>query len=72
LNSKYILFSTVERNLLRVGTHNGPPMNPTHVREWNFAEFDAYISSRFEVLEHFISNSAQATQCLLCTPRRID
>jgi SAM-dependent methyltransferase len=69
-NPRYIVFSTPDRNLFRAGTHNGPPLNPAHVREWSFAEFEAYIDSRFEVLEHFISNNLQSTQCLLCEPRR--
>jgi hypothetical protein len=65
----YVVLSTPDRNLLRAGTHNGPPRNPAHTREWSFAEFEAYIASRFRVLEHFISNGAQGTQCLLCTLR---
>jgi SAM-dependent methyltransferase len=69
LNPRFIVLSTPDRNLLRAGTHNGPPRNPAHVREWSFVEFEAYIASRFEVWEHFISNSGQATQCLLCAPR---
>jgi hypothetical protein len=68
INSKYVILSTPERNLLRAGTHNGPPRNPAHMREWNFTEFETYVASRFHVLEHFISNSAQGTQCLLCAP----
>lgn len=69
VNPRYIVLSTPDRNLLRVGTHNGPPRNPAHAREWSFVQFEAYIASRFQVLEHFISNSAQGTQCLLCAPR---
>ncbi len=69
VNPQYIVLSTPDRNLFRSGTHNGPPLNPMHVREWSFAEFEAYIDSRFEVLEHFISNNLQSTQCLLCRPR---
>jgi hypothetical protein len=69
---KYVVFSTPDRNLLRVGTHNGPPHNPAHIREWNFVEFEAYIASRFQILEHFISNRVQATQCLLCAPLRAE
>ena len=69
VNPRYIVMSTPDRNLLRAGTHNGPPRNPAHAREWSFAQFEAYIGRRFQVLEHFISNSAQATQCVLCTPR---
>ena len=60
--------STPDRNLLRVGTHDGPPANPAHVREWSFAEFHAYIAQSFRIEEHFISCAAQGTQCLLCTP----
>ena len=69
LHPRYLVLSTPDRNLLLAGTHNGPPRNSAHVREWSFTEFEAYVASRFQVLEHFISNSAQATQCLLCAPR---
>jgi hypothetical protein len=51
--------------VLGFGTHN-----PAHFREWSFVEFEAYVRSHFDILEHFISNSAQATQCILCSPRR--
>jgi SAM-dependent methyltransferase len=67
---RWAVFSTPERDLLRCGTHSGPPGNPAHVREWNFAELRAYLSSRFEVVEHFVSNAAQCTQCALVRPRR--
>lgn len=62
---RFIVISTPERNLLMQGTHNGPPNNQAHVREWSLAEFRAYMESEFEVLAHFISNGAQATQCVL-------
>jgi SAM-dependent methyltransferase len=68
MNPKQIVISTPDRNLLRVGTFNGPPQNPTHIREWSFIEFRAYIDQWFKVTEHFISNPAQATQCILCEP----
>jgi len=68
LRPQYVVFSTPDRNLLNAGTHDGPPLNPAHVREWNYAEFQAYIKSRFKVLEHFISNAFQSTQCVLCSP----
>jgi hypothetical protein len=64
---RYVVFSTPDRNLLRAGTHDGPPGNPAHVREWSFAEFHAYIAQWFQIKEHFISCAAQGTQCLLCT-----
>lgn len=66
---RYIVLSTLDRDLLRVGTHDGPPRNPWHVREWNFTELHHYVRSRFEILAHFTSNATQATQCVLCTPR---
>lgn len=70
LTPQYVIFSTPDRNLLNAGTHNGPPINPAHIREWSYAEFQAFIGSRFRILEHFISNTSQATQCLLCVPLR--
>jgi SAM-dependent methyltransferase len=69
LHPKWIVVSTPDRNLLREGTHDGPPHEPTHVREWSYAEFRAYIGSRFEIEAHFITWPAQATQCVLCRPR---
>ena len=64
---RYIVLSTPDRNLLRAGTHDGPPKNPAHVREWSFVEFHAYIAHWFHIENHFISCAAQGTQCLLCT-----
>jgi SAM-dependent methyltransferase len=68
LAPRYVIFSTPERNLLRVGSHDGPPCNTAHVREWSMPEFRAYVESAFEVMDHFISNSGQCTQCLLARP----
>jgi SAM-dependent methyltransferase len=66
---RYVVLSTPDRNLLRLGTHNGPPLNPTHLREWSMAELHAYLSVFLEIDEHFISSAAQATQCVLARPR---
>jgi len=66
---RYVILSTPDRNLLRVGTHNGPPLNPTHLREWSMAELHAYLSEFMKIDEHFISSAAQATQCVLARPR---
>jgi len=66
ISPKMIVLSTPERNLLCRGTHNGPPSNPAHIREWNFTEFQAYLEDHFEVREHFVSNAGQKTQCALC------
>jgi SAM-dependent methyltransferase len=65
----YAVISTPDRNLLRSGTHNGPPSNPMHLREWSMAELHAYVSEFLEVVEHFISYAPQATQCVLAKPR---
>lgn len=65
---RFVVLSTPDRNLLRFGTHNGPPLNPTHLREWSMPELHAYLSGFFEIEEHFISCSAQATQCVLARP----
>jgi SAM-dependent methyltransferase len=68
LRPRFVVLSTPERNLLLAGTHDGPPSNPSHIREWNFVEFKAYVGEWFEVVEHFVSNSGQGTQCILCRP----
>ena len=62
---KLLVLSTPERNLLCKIDHNGPPFNKAHVREWTMVEFYNYISSRFDVLDHYISNHDQATQVIL-------
>jgi 2-polyprenyl-3-methyl-5-hydroxy-6-metoxy-1,4-benzoquinol methylase len=63
-NPKLIVLSTPERNLLCKIDHDGPPFNKAHVREWTMDEFYNYISSRFDVLDHYISNHDQATQVI--------
>jgi SAM-dependent methyltransferase len=68
---RYVILSTPDRNLLRSGTHNGPPLNPAHMREWSMAELHAYLSVYLEIDEHFISCAAQATQCVLARPRSL-
>ena len=61
---KLIVLSTPDRDLLG-RTPDGPPKNRAHVREWTQPEFYNYISSRFEVIEHFVSNQKQSTQTML-------
>lgn len=58
------IISTPDRSLLKRG-HDGPPGNKAHVREWAFDEFNQYISKRFQVLDHFISNQFQCTQVVV-------
>ena len=45
----------------------GPPVNPCHVREWSFLEFEAYVQQFFKMDAHFISNKEQGTQVMLCS-----
>lgn len=61
----HILISTPDR--LRPGEPPlGPSTNKSHVREWSFAEFGAYIKTRFEVLFHVRTNEAQSTYAAIC------
>ena len=69
-NPKLIVLSTPDRDLMYDPDHNGPPTNKAHVREWNTQEFYNYINSKLQVLEHFISNSAQSTQVILATLKK--
>ena len=65
--SKFIIISTPERDVIHGKEHCGPPLNPHHFREWNKSEFFNYIKSHgFEVVDHFISNPYTATQLILC------
>lgn len=63
LSPHRLIISTPERDELCNGTHNGPPHNLHHVREWNFAELHAYIGSRFQIREHFVINATQVIDC---------
>jgi hypothetical protein len=58
---KFLVLSTPERETVQKFQKGflweGPPLNPAHVREWNFAEFRDYISSRFNVVRHFMSKN---------------
>ena len=62
---KFIVFSTPDRDLICGHDHFGPPSNACHVREWNFLEFKQYISNRFEIIEHKITNVEQSTQMVI-------
>ena len=67
LDSSFIVISTLDRDLLNNKySHIGPPLNPAHCREWNFKEFENYISKNFRVIDHRITNKEQGTQLILC------
>ena len=65
---KLIVLSTPDRNLLQKG-HDGPPRNTAHFREWSFGEFKKYIESRFNIVEHLVTNEKQGTQTIVCETR---
>lgn len=77
IDFKYLYISTPDRRLaykflgrtglgfLRRGFW-GPPGNPTHQREWTYAEFSRYLGRHFDVIEHRITNRPQATQMCVC------
>ena len=50
VNSKYILLSTPERSRLGLLARYRPK-NPYHLREWDQAEFLAYVGRYFDILE---------------------
>lgn len=69
LSFKILVLSTPERKLVYGYDQSGPPANPAHCREWTQAEFHAYASRWFTVVEGGITNQLQATQALVCLPR---
>ncbi len=77
---KLCVISTPDRDRVHGTDHNGPPVNVSHVREWNYTEFRKYISRYFDIKEHYYpaerySNAANnyfdiATQMVLISRRR--
>ena len=67
---RYLVLSSPARDLMHKRWHPlyyGPPVNKAHVREWTQHEFKQYISSRFTVLDHRVTNLEQCTQLIVCT-----
>lgn len=75
IDFKYLVISTPDRNIinehweLSEEMKNGPPYNVHHVREWAYDEFQQYLRSRFNVIEHTDSHFYHATQCAVCVPQ---
>jgi SAM-dependent methyltransferase len=72
LTGQYLVLSTPERDLVykeRDRRRHGPPWNITHVREWSFAEFGSYVGSKFDIVEHRVTNREQGTQMVVCRNR---
>ena len=68
-NPKEIILSTPDRNLANINwsyNENGPTSNTAHAREWNFQEFESYISEHFDIISHVITNNSQCTQMIHC------
>ena len=70
LAPRFVVLSTPDRSLLRRGMHNGPPSNAADIREWSMPELRGYVSEYFQVVDHFISNASQCTQCIVLVPKR--
>ncbi len=67
--SSLVVISTPDRSLFYGNSSPhlyGPPLNPHHIREWNFSEFHRYIGEHFSIINHVISNYSQGTQMILC------
>jgi hypothetical protein len=68
-NPKEIILSTPDRSLANINwgyNENGPTSNTSHAREWNFQEFESYISEHFDIISHIITNNSQCTQMIHC------
>ena len=60
LNCDLYLISTPKREVMK---RNGPPTNPSHVREWTFHEFQVYLQNQgFEILKSFDGVQHPSTQ----------
>lgn len=69
ISFKYLILSTPDRELVYqegMPFLDGPPLNPAHVREWNFVEFRDYIGQYFEIIDHRVTNLQQSTQMIIC------
>lgn len=70
ISFKFLVLSTPDRSIMYPKEslfQNGLPQNPAHQREWNYKEFDQYISKYFKIIDHRITNFHQATQMMICT-----
>lgn len=66
-HAKRVVLSTPDRDhLVTLGnghSHDGPPRNVHHVREWSAVEFKQYISTRFDVVRHVVADGTQIVEC---------
>ncbi len=69
-NFKYLFISTPERNIINGFYDFGPPKNRHHIREWTGWEFRNYISKKFDIKSHMITNFTQGTQLIIATKKK--
>lgn len=78
VDAKYYIISTPCREVLcnhpkfsylYGSTVDGPPYNPSHVREWTFDEFKEYLNIRFDVLSSSYCESQIECQFHLLTSK---
>ncbi len=65
LNFNGLILSTPNKTNMYGYEHIGPPENGAHVREWNPTEFNNYISSIFNVKDHYMPVNSN-TQLIFC------
>lgn len=77
-NFRYLVISTPDRDeLIHVWTDNfygpqsqvGPPVNIAHIREWNFEEFEKYVSQYFNIVKHFHCKREFYGQVIIATKK---
>jgi len=72
LKFKHLVISTPDRDALvaaNIGSHKGPPLNKTHIREWTRDEFSKYLSRFVNVQEN--REATQNGQMVHATPKVI-
>lgn len=65
VNPKLAIISTPDRGLIPGADQNGPPRNPSHIREWNFEEFGMYMRDHFRVVSHLVIDPEQYAQAVV-------
>jgi len=79
-NFQYLVISTPDRDrLIHVWTdscygpqsQSGPPVNITHIREWNFKEFEKYVSQYFDIVDHFHCTREFYGQVVVACKKRV-
>lgn len=68
VNFDYLVLSTPSRDFKKI-SQNGPPHNEAHAREWTNRELNEYLSDYFTIINHFVINAPQCTQCVIAKKR---